>query len=236
MEKENKLGGHMTESTRQDFKSGEADLLRWLITQVEKNAVNVLLNTFVTADTIIKESPDVLIIAIGSEYIRPDIKGVQNAFIAGEILENTSLTGDSVIVIGGGLAGSETALTLALEKKKVTIVEMLEHIAIKHEPGTREALVQRLKALNVCIMTGHNVLEIETTGQVTASDPEGNVVKIKGETVVLATGLKSRTASDLLNVIPDTFSIGDCVEARKIYQCMHEAWNVVINKISDEIV
>jgi len=236
MEKENKLGGHMTESTRQDFKSGEADLLRWLITQVEKNAVNVLLNTFVTADTIIKESPDVLIIAIGSEYIRPDIKGAQNAFIAGEILDNTSLTGDSVIVIGGGLAGSETALTLALEKKKVTIVEMLEHIAIKHEPGTREALVQRLKALSVCIMTGHNVLEIETTGQVTASDPEGNVVKIKGDTVVLATGLKSRPASDLLNVIPDTFSIGDCVEARKIYQCMHEAWNVVINKISDEII
>ena len=236
MEKENKLGGHMTESTRQDFKSGEADLLRWLIIQVEKNGVNVILNTFATADTISKTNPDVLIIAIGSEYIRPSIKGAQNAFIAGEILDNTSLAGDSVIVIGGGLAGAETALTLALEKKKVTIVEMLGHIALKHEPGTREALVQRLKSLNVSIMTGHNILEIEASGQVTASDPEGNIIKIKADTVVLASGMASRTISDLSNIIPNTFSIGDCVEARKIYQCMHEAWNVVINKLSDEII
>ena len=234
MEKENKLGGHMTESTRQDFKSDEAKLLRWLSKQVEKNGVNILLNTFVTAQTIINERPDALIIAIGSEYMRPDIKGAENTFLAGEILDDTSLTGDSIIVIGGGLAGAETALTLAMQQKKVTIVEMLEQIALKHEPGTREALVQSLKREQVCIMTCHTVLEIEKTGQVTVSDLEGNITKIKGDTVVLATGLASRAISDLSKIIPNTFSIGDCVEARKIYQCMHEAWNVVINKISDE--
>jgi len=234
MEKENKLGGNMTESTRQDFKSDEAKLLRWLSKQVEKNGVNILLNTFVTAQTIINERPDALIIAIGSEYMRPDIKGAENTFLAGEILDDTSLTGDSIIVIGGGLAGAETALTLAMQQKKVTIVEMLEQIALKHEPGTREALVQSLKREQVCIMTCHTVLEIEKTGQVTVSDLEGNITKIKGDTVVLATGLASRAISDLSKIIPNTFSIGDCVEARKIYQCMHEAWNVVINKISDE--
>ncbi|MEI7616243.1 MAG: FAD-dependent oxidoreductase, partial [Actinomycetota bacterium] len=236
MEKENKLGGHMTESTRQDFKSDEAKLLRWLSKQVEKNGVNILLNTFVTAQTIINERPDALIIAIGSEYMRPDIKGAENTFLAGEILDDTSLTGDSIIVIGGGLAGAETALTLAMQQKKVTIVEMLEQIALKHEPGTREALVQSLKREQVCIMTCHTVLEIEKTGQVTVSDLEGNITKIKGDTVVLATGLASRAISDLSKIIPNTFSIGDCVEARKIYQCMHEAWNVVINKEAIKVV
>ena len=235
IEKENKLGGHMIESTRQEFKSNEAELLRWIITQVEKNEVKVFLNTFATVDTIIQEKPDALILATGSEYMRPNIKGAQNAFLAGEILENTSLSGDNVIIIGGGLAGAETALTLAIEKRKVTIVEMLDQIAQKHEPGTREALIQRLQHENVCIMTGHTVLEIEA-GLVIASDSGGNIIRIKGDTVVLASGLASRVSSDLSNVITNTFSIGDCVEARKIYQCMHEAWNVVINKLSDEIM
>ncbi|MHB1376892.1 MAG: NAD(P)/FAD-dependent oxidoreductase, partial [Candidatus Humimicrobiaceae bacterium] len=235
IEKENKLGGHMIESTRQEFKSNEAELLRWIITQVEKNEVKVFLNTLATVDTIIQEKPDALILATGSEYMRPNIKGAQNAFLAGEILDNTSLSGDNVIVIGGGLAGAETALTLAMEKRKVTIVEMLDQIAQKHEPGTREALIQRLQHEQVCIMTGHTVLEIEA-GQVIVSDSDGNIIRIKGDTVVLASGLVSRVSSDLSNVIPNTFSIGDCVEARKIYQCMHEAWNVVINKLSDGII
>jgi 2,4-dienoyl-CoA reductase-like NADH-dependent reductase (Old Yellow Enzyme family)/thioredoxin reductase len=235
IEKEGRLGGHMIESTRQEFKASEAGLLKWIITQIEKHKVRVLLNTFATPDLIIQEKPDALILAIGSEYLRPNIKGAQNAFLAGKILNDTSLSGGNVIVIGGGLAGSETALTLAMEKKKVTIVEMLDQIAQKHEPGTREALIQRLQNEHVCIMTDSTVIEI-APGHVMVRDSDGNIKKIKGDTVVLASGLESRKSSDLSNIIPNTFSIGDCVEARKIYQCMHEAWNVVINKLSDGII
>jgi 2,4-dienoyl-CoA reductase-like NADH-dependent reductase (Old Yellow Enzyme family)/thioredoxin reductase len=235
IEKEGRLGGHMIESTRQEFKASEAGLLKWIITQIEKHKVRVLLNTFATPDLIIQEKPDALVLAIGSEYLRPNIKGAQNAFLAGKILNDTSLSGGNVIVIGGGLAGSETALTLAMEKKKVTIVEMLDQIAQKHEPGTREALIQRLQNEHVCIMTECTVIEI-ASGHVIIRDSDGNIKKIKGDTVVLASGLESRKSSDLSNIIPNTFSIGDCVEARKIYQCMHEAWNVVINKLSDGII
>ena len=233
IEKENKLGGHMIESTRQDFKSNEAELLKWIICQVEKNEIKVFLNTFATSETILREKPDALIIATGSEYIRQNVKGFQNAYLPDEILNNISLSGESAIVIGGGMAGAETALTLALANRKVTIIEMLDQIAQKHEPGTREALIQRLKQEQVCILTNHKVSEIDT-GCVIASDSNGNIIKIKGDTIILALGLASRTSSDLSGVITNTFRIGDCIEARKIYQCMHEAWNVVINKISEE--
>ena len=235
IEKEKMLGGHMIESTRQDFKANEAELFRWLVTQVEKNGVKILLNALVTPAVITREKPDVLILAVGSEYMRPTILGADSALMAGEVLENTSLAGKEVIVVGGGLVGAETALTLAMDKRKVTLLEMTAQIAEKHEPGTRGALIQRLQDEKVCILTGHTVVEIGTR-HVIVKDANGTVLTIDADTVVLATGLASRVYTELTDIIPNTVCIGDCKEARKIYQCVHEAWNAVINTLSNDYI
>lgn len=235
IEKEKMLGGHMIESTRQQFKANEAELFKWLVTQVEKNGVKILLNTLVTPAVITREKPDVMILAVGSEYMRPTIRGADSALMCGEVLENTSLAGEKVIVVGGGLVGAETALTLAIEKRKVTLLEMTAQIAEKHEPGTRGALIQRLQHEKVCILTGHTVMEIGVR-HVIVRDAKGTVLTIDADTVVLATGLVSRVHAELTDIVPNTVCIGDCVEARKIYQCVHEAWNAVINTLSNDYI
>ena len=236
IEKEGRLGGHMIESTLQEFKENEAALLKWLIKQVEKNAVKVLLNTTATRNNIIKENPDAVIIATGSEYMLPNIKGAKNAISAGDILEDTSLAGEKVIIIGGGLVGAETALTLAIKKHKVILLEMTDRVVEKLESGAREALIQRMQHENVSIMTNHEVVEIEKR-YVKVKDENDNLSTIEGDTIVLATGLISRSNTDLTaNTVLKTFLIGDALEARKIFQCMHEAWDIVINKLSDDSV
>lgn len=224
----------MIESTRQDFKEGEAELFDWIIRQVKKSGVKILLKTPVTPDVIVRENPDFLILAVGSQYIRPAIPGAESALLAGDVLENNSLAGEKVIVVGGGLVGAETALTLAVSGRRVTLLEMTGQIAQKHESGTREALIQSLKHHKVQILTGHTVLEIGA-GHVAAKNEKGGVaITIDADTIVLATGLKSRTYNELSGIISSTVCIGDCKEARKIYQCMHEAWNAVINILSDD--
>jgi 2,4-dienoyl-CoA reductase-like NADH-dependent reductase (Old Yellow Enzyme family)/thioredoxin reductase len=235
IEKEKMLGGHMLESTKQDFKANEAGFFKWLVTQVEKSGVKILLNTMVTPALIAGEKPDFLILAVGSQYMRPAIPGAESALLPVEVLENASLAGEEVIVVGGGLVGAETALTLAIDKRKVTLLEMTDQIAQKHESSARQALIERLKSQNVSILTSHTVMEI-AAGQVTAKDANGMVRSIDADTVVLATGLASRAHSGLTDIIPGTVCIGDCKEARKIYQCMHEAWNAVINTLSDECI
>jgi NADH:flavin oxidoreductases, Old Yellow Enzyme family len=235
IEKEKRLGGHMLESTKQEFKANEAELFKWLVTQVGRNGIRILLNTEVTPALIAGEKPDFLILAVGSQYMRPAISGADNALLAGEVLENTSLAGEKVVVAGGGLVGAETALTLAIEKRKVTLLEMTDQIAQKHETGTREALVERLQSQKVCILTGHTVMEIGAK-HVVAKDAGGAFLTIEADTVVLATGLVSRAYKELAGVIPNTVCIGDCKEARKIYQCVHEAWNAVINTLSDDYI
>lgn len=236
IEKEGRLGGHMIESTLQDFKENEAALLKWLIKQVEKNAVKVLLNTTATRNTVIKENPDAVIIATGSEYILPNIKGAKNAISAGNILEDTSLAGEKVIIIGGGLVGAETALTLAIQNHKVILLEMSDRVVEKLESGAREALIQSMLHENVSIMTNHEAVEIREHN-VKVKDEYGSLSTIEGDTVVLATGLISRPNTDLAaNTVLKTFLIGDAKEARKIFQCMHEAWDILINKLSDDSV
>jgi 2,4-dienoyl-CoA reductase-like NADH-dependent reductase (Old Yellow Enzyme family)/thioredoxin reductase len=232
MEKENMLGGHLIESTRQEFKVNEAEFLAWLINQIEKSGVNVLLNTLVTNDTIIKEKPDCLVIAVGSEYIFPAIKGAEFAIIAGDILNNTSLAGKKIVVIGGGLVGAETALTLAIEKHEVVILEMMDKIVEKLEVSAGEALIRRLQHEKVRILTCHTAEEIGAD-YVIAKDKDGRCVTLNTDTTVLATGLESRGFTELKDIIPNTVYIGDCIEARKIYQCTHEAWNAIINTLSN---
>jgi 2,4-dienoyl-CoA reductase-like NADH-dependent reductase (Old Yellow Enzyme family) len=130
-------------------------------------------------------------------------------------------------------ACGQEALTLALSGRNVTLLEMTKQIAQKHESGARESLVQLLQRQKVCILTSYTAMEIGA-GHIVAKDPDGVAHKIHADTVVLVTGLISRENKELQDIIPKTVCIGDCKEARKIYQCMHEAWNAVINNLLDD--
>ncbi|MBM3713582.1 MAG: NADH:flavin oxidoreductase, partial [Actinobacteria bacterium] len=213
IEKENKLGGHLLESIKQEFKADLSDYYEWLLRQLSKNKIKISLNTCATADIITREKPDALIIAIGSEYIFPEIAGINNAIRADEVLNNISIAGKRVVIVGGGLIGAETALSLAMEKRTVTIVEMQNEIVKEHEPGTRESLIQRLKKEQINILINHTVVEIGS-GFVKVRDKNSKITSLDTDTTVIAAGLVNRPIEEFKGIIPDTIFIGDCTEAR----------------------
>jgi len=228
VEKENMLGGHLNESAKQDFKHDIYYYLMWLKRQIKNSEINVLLNTDANKPLVKKINPDVLLIAIGSEYFYPDIRGAQNAFLAKDILEGSIETGKKVIIVGGGVIGCETALALSQEKDSVIIFEMKKTIAEGYEAESREVLIKRLKDKNVRIYTDFKVIEIGN-GLVITKDRYGHIKNFNTDTAVLATGLKSKKIKEFVNIIPETACIGDCIKPRKIYNCVHEAWSEVIN-------
>ena len=77
------------------------------------------------------EKPDRLVIAVGADPARPDIPGIEEAGAvwAGDVCAGDAETGERVVVAGGGGIGCETALHLARQGKKVTVVEMLPEAA-----------------------------------------------------------------------------------------------------------
>jgi 2,4-dienoyl-CoA reductase-like NADH-dependent reductase (Old Yellow Enzyme family)/thioredoxin reductase len=225
LEKTGQLGGHLIEGCMPYFKERTTGFLEWLRLQLKKSAVDVRLHTEATPELVQSLAPDAFIIAVGSHYAVPPIPGIALAIHADQALIE-GVDGQRVVVIGGGLVGAETALTLAEKGKDVTIIEMLPDIVPDHEPGAQAALKLQLGEKNVNIYTSHTVAEI-TPGSVAC---EGGL-EAACDVVVNATGLAANAmeAESLSNIVPNTYVIGDCRCARRIYDATGEAWKTIFD-------
>ncbi|HTY81956.1 MAG TPA: FAD-dependent oxidoreductase, partial [Dehalococcoidales bacterium] len=228
-EKSNVSGGHLNEASVPAFKHDIARLMEWYKTQLKELGVVVKLGTLVTKALLAKEKPDTVILATGSQSAIPKIPGVENAVTCEDVLLGKKKTGKSVIVLGGGLVGCETALWLALKKKDVTIIEMLPELmsAGISVPRMNRYMLRDMLALNkIKITIGARAVEISKNGVVVSIG--GKKKSIKADTVVLAVGLKPENslASQLNGSYQKVFTIGDCREPRNIMGAIWDGYEV----------
>jgi 2,4-dienoyl-CoA reductase-like NADH-dependent reductase (Old Yellow Enzyme family)/thioredoxin reductase len=227
-----KLGGMLIEASIPEFKENIRSLIKYLSGQIEKLGVKVIYEEAV-AEVIKKSGVNAVIIAGGATPIVPDVPGIDKSIAVGalEVL-NGARVGNEVLVIGGGLVGCETALFLAERKKKVTIVEMLDQILLEmNVAGPRLAFVERLNKQNVKIEINKKLEEIVDDG-IIISDREGKKSKLRGDTVVLALGLKANTKlfNELVSLEDiDVYSVGDSGKPSNIYDAIHEGHLVARN-------
>jgi 2,4-dienoyl-CoA reductase-like NADH-dependent reductase (Old Yellow Enzyme family)/thioredoxin reductase len=232
IEKADKLGGHIIEACVPEFKDEVGELLNWAIKQVKDSNVKIDMNTEATPEFVKEAKPDVLIIAVGSDFLLPPVPGCNRPCVAGadEVLLGKRSIGDKVVVVGAGLIGAETALYIADElKKKVTVIEMLDEIVPENEPVSRLVIIDRLAKAGIEVHTGWTLTEIKDNAAL-CKDKQGQVHKIETNTLVLATGLVAK--KDLVqrfnNLAPAVYVIGDCQRARKIYNCFEDAWRAAL--------
>ena len=107
---------------------------------------------------------------------------------AGDVCAGDAETGERVVVAGGGGIGCETALHLARQGKKVTVVEMLAEAACDFNFINRGMLLELMAEAGVEVRTGLKVVEIRADG-VTTVDGAGGRGDITADTVVLALGM-----------------------------------------------
>jgi 2,4-dienoyl-CoA reductase-like NADH-dependent reductase (Old Yellow Enzyme family)/thioredoxin reductase len=227
-----RLGGHLIEASVPRFKEDTGHLLNWAINQVEKGKVKVQLKTEATPGLIKQAKLEVLIIAVGSGFIIPQVPGCDKAcaITADNVLLGKQTVGDRVVVVGAGLIGCETALYLADElAKKVTIVEMLDEMLVGVQGMCQKALKERLQEAGVKVHLGWHLDEIMDRG-VICTDRRRQRHEIEADSVVLATGLRAKKelAEQFKDLAPEVYVIGDCVEARKIYHAFEDAWRAAI--------
>lgn len=226
-EKGDTLGGNLIPASVPGFKQDYKSLINYLSIQMRKLGVVIELRKEATPKLIQEMKPDGLFIATGSAPIIPQIPGVENRKVATavEILLGKKKAGEAVIVIGGGLVGCEIALYLAQNGKKVTIVEILDGVARGMFFVNRMHLLELLASAGAKILTETEVLKIEEQG-VLVVDKNGKKSVLEADTIVLAVGLKpeKRLFEALKNKIPEVYSIGDCVEPRKVIDAVWEGF------------
>ena len=227
VESSERLGGLLFFTDNDHYKDGLKRFRDLLIRRVQERPITLMLNTKATPEMIAGSDADHIIIAVGSCPVTPDVQGVENAIQALDVYKDNSIVGQSVIILGGGLVGCETAIDLAQDGKDVTIVIRKDETALAKGsyPMHRVGLMDEMRKL-VRIRTGLQVTKIRKDG-ITAQDAEGKEVLIKADTVVQAMGMKARkdaaeTLKSAAKVPCDL--VGDCVEAAKVYDAGRQAW------------
>ena len=235
LEKEGFLGGKITLSEKMGFKGDLRKLRDHLIYMATASGAKICKNTEGTVETIAELSPDVLLLAVGATDQVPDIPGLsaENVSTISQYFATISQspTEERILVLGGGLAGCETALCLQTEyHKQVTLVEATGTLAQGEMYLNRDAIVRKLKD-HLPVYTKTNLLSYDGK-KAQLRDVSGKEFSIEINRVILATG--NRPPKDLLSyygIAKETIVIGDALKPSNVRNAIRTGYDAVLSCI-----
>jgi 2,4-dienoyl-CoA reductase-like NADH-dependent reductase (Old Yellow Enzyme family)/thioredoxin reductase len=227
-EKSDRLGGQLNLATVPPYKKEIWELLRYLSVQIKKAHVVVELNMEATSELVTKFGPDVVIIATGSIPKFPEIPGIREQknklLFAQEVLSGTKEVGESVVVIGGGSVGCETAEFLVDKRKSVIILEIMSKMATDLAERNRLSFLQRLEKKGVIMLTNVRY-ELITRNSLIITDQEDARKTLKPDSIVFAAGSvpDDHIFHLLQGKVQECYALGDCIQPGRILEAIEQA-------------
>ncbi len=221
-----KLGGLVNEASTPDFKADLRRMISYFTNQLNKQGVIVKMEEATVEK--MKEF-DSVIVANGSKKNELHIPGsdkhhVQNAI---DWLNNQSLNGNDVVIVGGGSVGVEVALVNAMKGKNVTILEMTDELMRGEYINTKMIYMNMLNQLGVKVLTNAMIESIEESFVTVLLD--NKEIKIQASDVLMSVGLKAdMSLRDQLDQIPGllVYYAGDCEKPSLIFDAIHSGFIV----------
>ena len=217
-EKNSRLGGQLLSEEFIPFKQDMFRFVQVLEGRLKRAGVDVHLNTQLTPEQAEQLQADVIIVAVGAKPIVPPIPGIDSSKVASlaALHHDQPLVGHKVVILGGGLVGSECAIYLDGLGKEVTVVEMKDDWA-------SDAYFMHKNAMKVYLRGSHVKIQVNTTAKAVTEDglvcdtPEGEVL-FPADTVLLAAGMKAdrQAVEAFYNAAPRVFEVGDCIRAGRV--------------------
>ncbi len=228
-EKLDRLGGRLEEASSLVYKDGFRRYYKYQVRKTMECGARIVLDHEVSPETVRIEDPDVLIIACGGEPIKPPIPGIDNPRVVGvvEVDRKEAETGQQVVVCGAGLSGAECAMSLAMEGKGVTLVDMLpvEDFYKDFDDMDRPMITKNLKDYNVKCIGNVAVQEFNDDGVVIKHE-DGTIETLPAETAVTAFGIKPNKnwINVMMQQVPETYVIGDADSTGVIGAAINQAY------------
>lgn len=223
-ERERKLGGQLLYVIAGPYKEEWNSLIDYYEIQLKEASVEVKLNKNFTADTLLKEQADVVILATGAVPLIPELPGVSgnNVATAVEILSGKKESGKIAVVVGGGAVGCQTAEFLWKRGSSVTILEQEASIGRDIGGWNRWVVMDRLRPV-IRVETNTKVEEVTGKGvYVTRAGRQPEF--FEADTVVLAVGWQDSDSLRrmLEGRVPLVYRTGDHTKQGKIKDAI--AW------------
>ena len=230
-EGQDRLGGQLNDADVMDFKYDLRRYKDYLVDHVTAHPnITIHLENRISPEELQSMGFDAVVCAVGAVPIVPPIPGVDASHVmtAVDSFTQPDRVGDTVVVIGGGQVGCETAVHYAKQGKQVTVLEMRAALAPDAMRTYREELVGQVGD-HAAAITGAKVLAIRDQG-VEYSDAEGCMHTVPADTVLLAVGMRplAKEAETFRSCAPYFRKLGDCVKVSNISKAVRSAYDVAM--------
>lgn len=225
-EKSGVLGGTFIPASAESYKGKLRDLLAWYRLQMEKLNIRVDFNDEVKDLSRFGDSP--VIIATGSSpVVLKKLPGYEKMIEGCEFLNGEKEIGENVAVIGGGLTGCEIAYEIALQGKKVSIVEMKDDlVSQKGVCLANSSYLREWFALNNVPVYLETALKEVRDGCVVCADKDGNSIEIPCDSVISCVGYTPAPLTK--EAKKNVYLVGDCLAIGNLRSVIWRAYEVAM--------
>lgn len=217
-EKSGRLGGQLLAEQHIPFKQDMYRFVQVLEGRLTQAGVDVRLNTELTAEQAEALHADVVIVAVGAKPVVPPIPGIDSGRVVSldALHQDPPAVGQKVVILGGGLVGSECAIYLDGLGKDVTIAEMKDDWAADSYFMHKNAMKIYMRGSNIQIHVQTTAKAVTEKGLL-CETPEGELL-LEADTILLAAGMKAdrACAESFYNTAPRVFEVGDCIRAGRV--------------------
>ena len=233
-EKTNELGGLFLTASAMTFKENDKDLIRWYLKEIEREGIDVRLNTEVN-DLNTLRGFDEIIVATGSvPRTMPQIKGFEKTLSFTDILKDKKEVGDKVLFLGGGQSSCEAAYDMLLNfGKHPIIVEYAGDLVAAQATclANTSYLRDAMEYHKVPVYLHSTVTEITDKGCTVKNVQTGETFFVECDSVVngigfVPTPVGGKTASRKVKGRETIHRVGDCVAIGNLRTVIWRAWDV----------
>jgi 2,4-dienoyl-CoA reductase-like NADH-dependent reductase (Old Yellow Enzyme family)/thioredoxin reductase len=213
-EKNAYLGGQLRHADFSPFKWTFKDFKDYLVRQLNKNGIAVLMNTAATPEMIKGKGYDAVIVAVGSEIVNARVPGSdgKNVYNLMDVYGKEKELGRNVVVIGGSELGVDTGMYLAKAGHKTTILTSDNQLMDRGGPHQGEIIMEIYQKLEgFSYILGATVTKI-ADGKVYYKDSSGSEKSLAADSVVAYGGRKPRQDEALKysGLATQFYIVGDC--------------------------
>ena len=226
-EKSGELGGLFLTASAMTFKENDKELIRWYRNEIEKQGIDVRLNTEVN-DLGTLHGFDEIIVASGSvPRTMPSIKGFEKALTFTQVLRDKVDVGDKVLFIGGGQSSCEAAYDMLLNYgKHPIIVEYAGDLVAAQATclANTSYLRDAMEYHKVPVYLHSTVTEITDKGCTVKNVQTGETTFVECDSVVNGIGFVPTPVGGKNN--KKAYRVGDCVAIGNLRTVIWRAWAV----------
>ncbi len=232
------LGGQVLTAMKGSGRDEFGVIIRNEKEQVSKAGATVKLGVEVTAEQILEDKPDVVIIATGSQPKQHPVGGADgpSVYNVWQVLNGQAEVGEKVCLIDydGHHRATSTAEFLADQGKTVHIITSSLFVGAELGP-TQDLYLSRQRLLKKGVTFTPDIAVMEVSGETGAKAIKGfnvysNIWDEWGpfDTIVLAMGQKSDDSlyTSLKGKVPELYRIGDSVAPRKVDMAIWEGHRI----------